>query len=311
MKRHRFLFGASLVWLAFGGQISSVGVKADQMDDLLRASSASIEALNGLVSDSAQRIQDNNRLARELSEQSKSLAAQSEKLIDQLKDEINDLNEKIKAIEQQTKKLKELAQKLDALQAKMATLLPKIQDSLGQDQSVDKSRQILAAISQDRAKASKLIQAIEENRSAEVGSLLGQGARGPKVEVREVKSADGAMVVFRVGNLIHCLSTKLQCGGKASSLTKAAGTVPSAAEAIKPVKESLTAAGKQTIALNKSIERFQRAVESMRNDTSLDQSKAAELQNAATQMAESVAAHSQASSRIDTQLQVLVSGFKG
>lgn len=311
MKRYRFLFGASVIWI-LGGQITSVDVKADQMDDLLRASSASIEALNAFVSESAKRIQENNRVARELSEQSKSIAAQSENLIGQLKDDIVDLNEKINAIEQQIRQLKQLGQKLETVQGKIATLLPKLQDALGQDESVDESRQVLAAISQDRTKAAKLIQAIEENKSAAVGNLLAQGGRGPEVEVREVKSAGGAMIVFRVGSLTHCLSTKAQCGGKSSSLTKAAGGgAPKAAEAIKPLKDSLAAVSKQATIRDKAIERFLSAVEPVDDLKDLSQDLAVELQRLATQVAEAQTASSQAHQAMAAALEAIIRKISG
>ena len=39
------------------------------------------------------------------------------------------------------------------------------------------------------------------------------------VDVREVRETTGLLATFRIGRLTHCLSTVLQCGGKAYSVS--------------------------------------------------------------------------------------------
>jgi len=317
MKRHGVPFGALLACVVLGGQLYTVGVKADASDDLLRSISAAYQELIGQSSEIARRIQENVRLKNELREMMKALDEQVPKLRDLITGENedlkgNDLKEQIDAINEQTKKVKEQVKKLEALQEKIASLMPKLEDALGQDQSAEESRLVLTAVSQDRAKAAKLMQAIEENRHAEIGNLLGQGARGTKVEVRETRNADGAMVVFRVGNLIHCLSTKAQCGGKSSSLTKAKTVpVPSAAEAVKPLKDSLIAASKQAVASNRAIENFLSNLKKSGDTADTSQDLAMELQSTMTQVVKATTALSQASQRIASLLEEVISRFKG
>jgi len=317
MKRHGVPFGALLACLVLGGQLYTVGVKADASDDLLRSISAAYQELIGQSSEIARRIQENVRLKNELREMMKALDEQVPKLRDLITGENedlkgNDLKEQIDAINEQTKKVKEQVKKLEALQEKIASLMPKLEDALGQDQSAEESRLVLTAVSQDRAKAAKLMQAIEENRHAEIGNLLGQGARGTKVEVRETRNADGAMIVFRVGNLIHCLSTKAQCGGKSSSLTKAKTVpVPSAAEAVKPLKDSLIAASKQAVASNRAIENFLSNLKKSGDTADTSQDLAMELQSTMTQVVKATTALSQASQRIASLLEEVISRFKG
>jgi hypothetical protein len=312
MKRLGVPFWVLLAFVVLGSQVHLVGAKADQSDDLLRSISAANRDLNGLSSDIAKRIQESVRLKSELREISKAFDTQEFRLRELIASEIADQKRKTDAINYQIGNVEGAMQAVPVMHAKIAAVLPKLQNALGLEQSAEESRQILAGISQDRAKAARLIQAIEESKHAELGNLLGQGARGPKVEIRETKNADGTTVVFRVGNLIHCLSTGTQCGGKSSSLTEAAtGAVPSATEAVKPLKESLSAASKQTVALKKSIERFHRAFESTRDDTSLDQSKATELQNLATELAKAAAANSRAQQLLQQQYEAVIKNFRG
>lgn len=317
MRRHGVPFGAVLACVVLGGQLYTVGVKADASDDLLRSISAANQDLIGQSSEVARRIQENVRLKNELREIMNALDEQVPKLRDLLTGENgdlkdNDLKEQIDAIDKQIKKLKEQLKKLEVLQEKIATLMPEFEDALGQDQSAEESRLILTAVSQDRAKAAKLIQAIEDNKRAEIGNLLGQSARGTKVEVRETRNADGAMVVFRVGNLIHCLSTKAQCGGKSSSLTKAKTvTVPSAAEALKPLKDSLTTASKQAVASNRAIENFQSNLKKLGITADTSQDLAMELQSTMTQVVEAVTARSQMCQKLASMLEEVISNFRG
>ena len=318
MKRHGVSFGALLAGVALAGQFYSVGVKADAVDDVFRAISAVNQEVIDQSSEIARRIQENARLKDELREAMKALDEQASKLRDLLAGENEDLTgedlkKKIEAINEQVKKLKERAKKLEAVQEKIATLLPELQDALGQGQSAKESRQILDAVSQDRAKVTKLLQAIEDNKRAEIGDLLGQGARGTKVDVRETRNADGAMVVFRVGNLIHCLSTKAQCGGKSSSLTKAkTGPVPSAVEAVKPLKDSLIAASKQAATSDKAMDSLLSALKAALDDSSsMPQDLATELQRKATELAQAATARSQISQKVASALDAIIGNIRG
>jgi hypothetical protein len=83
-----------------------------------------------------------------------------------------------------------------------------------------KAAAALKPISSDRSKAAALLAAILNNRGNPVGlspalrSITGVA----EVDVREVREADGLIVLFRLGRLEHCLSTRLQCGRKQYSV---------------------------------------------------------------------------------------------
>lgn len=328
MKRDGAPFVALLACVVLGSQFCTVGVKADAVarvkadavDDLLRALAAAHQDVISELSAIARGIEDDVRLTHELRELKEAIKTSDEQasklhyLIAVENENLtgNDLKKKIAAIKEQIEKLEEQAKKLAAVLERITTLLPKILDALGQDQSAKESRQILDAVTQDRAKVAKLLQAIEDNRRAEIGDLLGQGARGTKVEVRETSNTDGAKVVFGVGYLIHCVSTKAQCGGRSSSLTKAkTGPVPSAVEAVKPLRDSLAAASRQAAISAKAIESalsdFKAALDSW-SDLSRDQ--AIELQRKATQAAQAETASSNTFQKVASALDAIIRNIK-
>ena len=94
-------------------------------------------------------------------------------------------------------------------------------NAVASDQGSEASQRFLAGISQDQVKAAKLADAIKGRNPDEVSSVLRRGVEGVRVQVGEMPEGEGATVSFRIGNLVHCLSTSKRCRGAASSMGKA------------------------------------------------------------------------------------------
>lgn len=98
----------------------------------------------------------------------------------------------------------------------------KLQDLLTSQADLENAKKCVSPISQDKAYAAKLLAAAGShiNNPSGLTQLLIKDSPCSNIDVREVKDVNGLMVIFRIGKLTHCLSTKLQCAGKPYSVTK-------------------------------------------------------------------------------------------
>jgi hypothetical protein len=89
---------------------------------------------------------------------------------------------------------------------------------------IEKGRRLILVLSNDRAKVAAFLSLVETNGRAAILDFLKRESSSQDAEVRDAKATTtptkGQTVVFRIGNLTHCLSTNLQCSGKTYSLTK-------------------------------------------------------------------------------------------
>jgi chaperonin cofactor prefoldin len=251
MRRNGFVLGllGLLLWSA------AVPARADTADALRDAAAAALQKLDQLAVKEAARVKDGARATRDLGVQLNSLAAQSAPLNDQLKNRKSELEDKIDAIEEQIQKLKEQAEKLSTILQKLTELLPKFRDAAENDQGIEASQHILASIVQDQTKAGRLADAIERRNADEVSSLLRRAFEGARVQIGAMPEGEGATVNFRIGSLVHCLSTDKRCRGAASSLGKSASRDAADPEALlKQLQSQLTAANREAAACNRRIE---------------------------------------------------------
>ena len=249
------------------------------------------------------RVKEGARTNRDLAVQLNSAAQQSALLNDRLKNNKGALEEKIDALEEQIRKLKQQADKLSALQDKMTQMLPAFMKAAGNDQGIEPSQHVLAAISQDRAKAARLADAIKRRSSDEVGGLLRSSVPEAWVQVGEMPSGDGATVTFRIGNLVHCLSTNKRCRGADSSLAKVTSRdVPDPEATLKQLGSLLTAANRETANGNKSVEDLLAKLVTAQGSSTANADRAAELQRLIARLDSLQAKSSQLSREIATAM---------
>ena len=128
-----------------------------------------------------------------------------------LKSEIDSLKELIEQLDRQCEENKQ----------RMKTIKSQIEALEREIEGIKKGSKALTSIALDRTKAAALTSLINSNNSIGLLDFLKRETGAQDVEVREAKATGGTQVVFRVGTIIHCLSTSLQCiGGKPYSLTK-------------------------------------------------------------------------------------------
>jgi chaperonin cofactor prefoldin len=250
VKRNRILLG--LVGLVLAGAIQA---RADTPDALRDAATVALQKLDQFVAKEWARLKDDARATRDVGVQLNSIAEQSALLNDRLKNQKDELEQKIGALDEQIKSLKEQAEKLEAIQRKITELMPTFMDAVGSDQGSEASQKILAAVSQDRARAIRLADAIEGRNADEVSSVLRRGVEGSRVQIGEIPEGEGATVNFRVGNLVHCLSTNKRCRGAVSSLGKTAShDAPDPDLLLKQLHSLAAAANRETATCNKRVE---------------------------------------------------------
>lgn len=152
----------------------------------------------------------------------RSVAVEYQKLVAEAKRNKELLEDQIKRIDEQIALIKEQIKKLELIIQKLEELLPKFLEFAGSDTNAEGAKKCVSRISQDRSYATKLLAATRANINNPSGltSAIKKDSPGSNIDVREVKDANGLMVIFRIGHLTHCLSTKQQCGGKPYSLTK-------------------------------------------------------------------------------------------
>ena len=250
MNRTGILLAAALLGLVL--PLSAVAETPDALQD---AAAAALQKLDQFVAKESQRLDKDARAARDLGVQLNSAAEQSALLNDRMKNQSGELEQKIGAIQEQIQKLKQQTAKLETIQQKLTELLPDFMNAMEKDQSGEASQRILAAVAQDRATAIRLADAIERRNADEAGAVLRRGVEGIRVQVGELPKGEGATVSFRVGNLVHCLSTIKRCRGSASSLAKtAAQDAPDPDALLKQLHGLLIAANRETAACNKRAE---------------------------------------------------------
>lgn len=251
MRRNGVLLG--LLGLMFW--IATLPARADTPDALRDAAAAALQKLDQFAIKESARVKDAARTTRDLGVQLNSVAAQSAPLNDQVRNRKSELEDKIVALEEQVQKLKEQAGKLDAILQKITALMPKLTNIDASDQGTEASQNILASIVQDRTTAARLADAIERRNSDEVSALLQRAFEGARVQVGAMPEGEGATVNFRVGNLVHCLSTDKRCRGAASSLGKTESRNAADPEALlKQMQGLLAAANREAAACNTRVE---------------------------------------------------------
>jgi chaperonin cofactor prefoldin len=251
MRRNGILLG--LLGLMFW--IAALPARADTSDALRDAAAAALQKLDQFAIKESAQVKDAARKTRDLGVQLNAVAAQSAVLNDQLKNRKSELEDKIGALEEQIQKLREQAAKLDAILQKITALLPKLTNIAASDQGTEASQHILASIVQDHTKAARLTDAIERRNSDEVSSLLQRAFDSARVQVGAMPAGEGATVNFRVGNLVHCLSTDKGCRGAASSLGKTESrNAPDPEALLKQMQSLLVVANREAAACNKRVE---------------------------------------------------------
>lgn len=304
MRRNGFLLG--LLGLLFWS--AALPARADTPDALRDAAAAALQKLDQLAIEESARVKDAARATRDLGVQLNSVATQSAPLNDQLKNRKSELEDKIDAIEEQVQKLKEQAAKLDIILQKVTTLMPKLTNIAANDQGIEASQHILASLVQDQTKAARLADAIERRNADDVSSLLRRAFEGARVQVGAMPEGEGATVNFRVGSLVHCLSTDKRCRGAASSLGKTESR--DAPEALlKELQGLLAAANRDTAICNKRIEDLLSRVDTaQRGSAPTGANRAADLQRLMARLSQLQSTASQLSRDIAAAMDQVIAG---
>jgi len=255
VKRKGIHLGAGFLGLVLVTAGAAIQAQADTADALRDAASIALQKLDQSVAKESATLNKDAHATRDLGVQLNAIAEQSALLHDRLKNKKSELEQKIGELDEQIKKLKEQTDKLAEIFDKMTKLLPEFMNAVASDQGSEASQRILAGISQDQVKAARLVDAIKGRNPDEVSSVLRRGVEGVRVQVGEMPVGEEATVSFRVGNLVHCLSTSKRCRGAASSLGKAPSRdAPEPDALLKQLHGLATAANRETVTCNKQIE---------------------------------------------------------
>jgi chaperonin cofactor prefoldin len=250
VNRKGSLLGAALL-----GLVAATDAWADTPEALRDAAATALQKLDQFVAKESERLGKDARATREVGVQFKSAAEQTALLNDRLKNQKSALEQQIGAIQEQIQKLDEQAEKLRVIHQKMTELMPKLMKAFEDDRSGEASQQILSAVAQDQARAIRLADAIEQRNADQASSVLRKGIDGVRVQVGDLPKGEGATVTFRVGSLVHCLSTIKRCRGAASSLGKAASReAPDPDALLKQLHSLVTVANRETAGCNKRVE---------------------------------------------------------
>ena len=278
MKRTGILLGAGFLGLVVAGM--AMQARADTPEALRDAAAVALQKLDQFVAKESAKINKDARATRELGVQLNSAAEQSALLNDRLKNKKSELEQQIGALDEQIQRLKEQADKLAKLKSKLEQLLPEFMQVMEGDQGSEASQRILAAIVQDQSRAARLADAIKTRNADSVSGVLRQGIEGARVQVGEVPEGEGATVNFRVGNLIHCLSTNKRCRGGVSSLGKtAARDAPDPDLLLKELHSLVTAANRETATCNNRVDDLLgKAAAAQGGPATVDANRAADLE---------------------------------
>ena len=150
------------------------------------------------------------------------VAVEFAKLKEELRSQHSAVEEQIKVIDERIEQVKAQLEKLQKMIQVIESLLPKLLEYLTQDSNAQQTKACFNHISKDLSYAAKLLAAARANLNNPAGlnQFLKNNSPGSGIDVREVKETTGLIVIFRVGALTHCLSTKQQCGGKAYALAR-------------------------------------------------------------------------------------------
>lgn len=255
MKRRGIHLGAGFLGLVLVTAGAAMPARADTADALRDAASVALQKLDQSVAKESARLNKDAQATRDLGVQLNAVADQSALLNDRLKNTKSELDQQVGALDEQIKKLKEQADKLSEILDKMTKLLPEFMNAAASDQGSEASQRILAGISQDQVNAARLADAIKGRNPDEVSSVLRRGVEGVRVQVGEMPEGEGATVSFRVGNLVHCLSTSKRCRGAASSMGKTPSrNAPDPGALLKQLYGLVAAATRETATCNQQVE---------------------------------------------------------
>lgn len=198
------------------------------LDEVMQAAKAAIAIINQNIKTKNEEILSlitqmqalNNQRTGEdaaIAERLKSKLDRIAKAIAKLNEQTPTLIEEIRKVDEEISRLEEQKEKaIEELSEQKRKAVAAFKEAMGNA----RARSILAAISQDRIKAAKFIQFVRGNSRTALSEMLKRESPGSDVDVREVKDTNGLLLLFRIGDLTHCLSTKQQCGGKPYSVTR-------------------------------------------------------------------------------------------
>lgn len=263
------IFSLLLIWVVFTNQISAFNYSSkDGVENLGRAIA---ESLNKRV-EPLRKAKLEWEAAQAMKNSLTSLEDKIKKLSEELRKNTNEIKRKITNLETQISRLKQQVKKLEDILKRIDELTPALTEIIKENQSLENSQKVLFPLSQDRAKVAKLLEAIEKNNHSEIIDLLRINSV-KDIEIREVGNTDGVKLVFRIGSLVHCLSTKTLCGGANSFLTKVnVRNVKNAEETIQSFNNLLNALDKESKAAEKELQNFLAVMKEVRESENLSQS---------------------------------------
>lgn len=250
MKRQQILFGFLLIGFVFANQVwgAKCSPKADELDELMQSLNSALQQvanfsllqrnqISSLIRDlqalQAKLDQLRSKMGlldkeiKELMEEIETLADEinelkelKERMKDQLESKQKEIEGKEKAAQAQIKKIKDATDKYNDVLDPLPAILSKELTTVGIYVSAAKLHNIVTAISQDRSKAAKLLEAIKTNNQTSLRELLKQNSGGENLSIQEIKNTNGLGIVFKIGNIGFCLSTKTQCGGQSATVSK-------------------------------------------------------------------------------------------
>jgi len=242
MKRNQIILSFCLIWVAFTDQFSAFtnSVPMDETDDLIQSISAGIVKVkdfsiqqNLVINAKKRELETVQTEIETLTTNLQSLEEQKRALLLQiiatkaetLAQEKAAIEQGMKAAQEKAEEAIKTATEIITLERKSIRVIDEIKTLNDQVQSAETARISLTAISQDRAKAAKLLEAIRNKNSSEANSLIlstvSLGGSATSVAVASVTAdSSGAKITFRLGNLIHCISTQIQCSGQSATVSK-------------------------------------------------------------------------------------------
>lgn len=231
MKRHQTFPCILLIYFVSFIQVLAVDLSSkaasDETGEMIQSISIAVRTLasfsnqqQGQIDLEIQKVQTLQTNLDSLSSELERVKNEKKRLTEAITKKEADIEGKIKAAGSQAEKLKEIANRIVVIAEKMEEILQIMSEILGQDRNAQNVQLTLTAISQDNTKVAKLIEAIKDKNQTSLRELLKPKSGSVNVEVQEVKNINGLSVVFRLGGLTNCLSTKNQCGGKSFSISK-------------------------------------------------------------------------------------------
>lgn len=166
---------------------------ADDVAELQKAALAGVSALDAYIRNAAPGLLTLKRSLAELNEEKRAL------------------EEKIRKTQEEMRRIAELAAKIAAISAELAALEQKL------DGATD-VRATLVAVSQDKAKAQRLLDAMKARQAAQALAELTSLTIRTSAIVSEFGTATAPRLTFTVRGLSHCVATTPLCGRSLYSL---------------------------------------------------------------------------------------------